>query len=182
MNEDYKQKRWVFAQNMEQLINDDGINVKQILSLTKLIFIYMDTLINKITDFRHTGIITYLKLRNWNLTKSPFDVLCLLHRFLGPFLLRKILPETFIESCWCPSFFSGVKNIFFGGILVYAKRGYFSSHKTSIFVAKEDVSTQSMAVVSIGPLFLLMLIHATISCENFQKIKCTDNNFRPLLT
>ena len=32
LNEDYKQKRLVFAQNLKQLINDDGINVKQIFS------------------------------------------------------------------------------------------------------------------------------------------------------
>ena len=41
---------------------------------------------------------------------------------------------------------------------------------------------QSLAVVSIGPLSLLILFHAIISCEDFWQIECIDNNFRPLLT
>ena len=43
---------------MTQLIKDDGINVKQLFSLTKLIVIYMDTLTNKITDFGYTRTLT----------------------------------------------------------------------------------------------------------------------------
>ena len=43
---------------MKQLINDDGINVKQFFSLTKLIVIYMDTLTNKITAFVYTRALT----------------------------------------------------------------------------------------------------------------------------
>ena len=58
LNEDYKQKRLVFAQNMKQLRNANGINVKQIFFLTKLIFIYMDILTNKITGFGHASILT----------------------------------------------------------------------------------------------------------------------------
>ena len=49
---------------MKQLIHDDGINVKQFFSVTKLIFIYMDKLTNKITDFGYTRTLTYLKSRN----------------------------------------------------------------------------------------------------------------------
>ena len=41
---------------------------------------------------------------------------------------------------------------------------------------------QNMAVVLIGPLSLLILIHAIISCEDFWQIECIDYNFRPLLT
>ena len=41
---------------------------------------------------------------------------------------------------------------------------------------------QSMAVVLIGPLSLLILIHAIISGEDFWQIKSVDNNFRPFLT
>ena len=56
LNEDYKQKRFVFAQNMNQLINDDGINVNQIFFCDKANFylLTMDSLTNKITGFRHT--------------------------------------------------------------------------------------------------------------------------------
>ena len=43
---------------MMQLINDDGIDVKQFFSLTKVIVIYMDTLTNKITDFGYTRTLT----------------------------------------------------------------------------------------------------------------------------
>ena len=43
---------------MKQLINDDGINVKQFFSLTKLIVIDMDTLTNKIADFGYTRTLT----------------------------------------------------------------------------------------------------------------------------
>ena len=39
LNEDYKQKRFVFAQNIKQLINDDSINVNKFFSLTKLIYL-----------------------------------------------------------------------------------------------------------------------------------------------
>ena len=61
LNEDYKQKKFVFWENMKQVINDDSINGKEEFFLTKLIFIYMGTLTNNITDFGHTRI-----LRNWN--------------------------------------------------------------------------------------------------------------------
>ena len=39
---------------MKQVISDDSINVKQIFSVTKLIFIYMEILAKKITDFGYT--------------------------------------------------------------------------------------------------------------------------------
>ena len=39
---------------MKQMLNNDGINVKQFFPLTKLIVIYMGTLTNKITDFGYT--------------------------------------------------------------------------------------------------------------------------------
>ena len=51
-------KIFFFVQNIKQLVNDDGTNVKQFFSLTKLIVIYMDTLINKITDFGYTRTLT----------------------------------------------------------------------------------------------------------------------------
>ena len=40
---------------MKQLINDDGLNVKRFVSLTKLI---VDTLTNKITEFGYTRTLT----------------------------------------------------------------------------------------------------------------------------
>ena len=50
-------KRFFFAQNIKQLVNDDGINAKH-LFLTKLIVIYIDTLTNKITVFGYTRTLT----------------------------------------------------------------------------------------------------------------------------
>ena len=41
---------------------------------------------------------------------------------------------------------------------------------------------ETMAVVSIGFLFLLTLVHAIMSCGDFSKVKYIDNNLRLLLT
>ena len=43
---------------MKQLINDDGTNVKNFFSLTKLIVVYMDKLTNKIIGFGQTRTLT----------------------------------------------------------------------------------------------------------------------------
>ena len=91
--------RWVCYLNVKQIFFSDEANF------------YLHGHINKQNYRFWTHENSHItEIKEWK--PKHITVPCLLHRFLGPFLLRKTLRETFIKLCWNPNFFLGVKKIF----------------------------------------------------------------------
>ena len=105
------------------------------------------------------------EIKELDLKMPLFGVLCLPHRFLGPFRLKKIITGDVYKNRLKSEFlFPGVKKIFFEKIFGICKIGLLLIPQNKYFICE---ITRSMGEFSVFATYQSMTM---ISCEDFWKI------------